>query len=60
MLIAALNEQLDRYAMDPRAALELLGTGEHPRNTKLEPSKHAAYTIIVNLIINLSESITKS
>lgn len=60
VLVAALNEQLDRYTQNPKAALDLLGTGESPRNTRLEPAEHAAYTIIVNLIINLSESITKS
>ena len=60
VLITALNEQLEHYRQNSTAATDLLDNGEYPRNTKLDPTEHAAYTIIVNLIINLSESITKS
>ena len=47
------------YANDPQAAMELLSTGDAPRDALLEPGAHAAWTNIATLLMNLDESLSK-
>jgi hypothetical protein len=56
----ALEDQREIFRRDEKAAVELLSFGEYPRNRRLDPAEHAAYCQVVSLIMNLSESITKS
>ena len=60
ILIDALNEQRSHYKQNKNEAQALLNYGEAPRKVDISPVEHAAYTIVINLIINLSEAITKS
>jgi len=48
-----------RYEADPEAATALLGVGESPRTTSLDPVDHAAWTIVASTVLNLDETITK-
>lgn len=59
VLMEALQDQRKIYENDPNAAHALLTFGDYPRNKGLNPTEHAAYCQVVNLIMNLSESITK-
>ena len=59
VLIKLYGVHLAEYQADPAAAAKLLAVGESPRNEKLNPSEHAAWTMIANVILNLSETITK-
>ena len=58
-LLAALREQRRQFEADPEMARALLEFGEHPRDPSQDPVEHAAYTQTVNLVMNLSETITK-
>ena len=59
VLLDALEEQRAIFQGDPKAAHALLDFGEYPSDRKLEPAEHAAYSQVVSLIMNLSETITK-
>lgn len=58
-LSAAYARQLATFQADPEAAKKLLEVGESPRNPDLNASELAAWTMISNLVLNLSEAITK-
>ena len=53
------DEQLAHYRADNDAAVKLLSVGESKRDESLDPSEHAAWTMMANLILNLDETITK-
>ena len=61
--LQTLTEILDsarkRYAADPAAANELITIGESPVGDEFEPIELAAYTGVMNVILNLDEAITK-
>jgi len=59
ILKTALSTHLQRYRSQPSAAKKLLSIGESPRESELDASEHAAYTIIANLILNLDEAVTR-
>jgi len=48
-----------QFAADTAAATELLKAGESPRDEKLNPIEHAAFTTLCSLILNLDETLTK-
>lgn len=50
---------LGEYKSNPDAAKLLLSYGESPRDESLDPTEHAAWTMVSNLLLNLDESITK-
>jgi hypothetical protein len=58
-----LNQTLEKmratYAKDEKAAAGLLAIGKAPRNQTLSVTELAAYTAVMNLILNLDEVITK-
>ncbi len=58
-LLAALQDQRRQFEASPEAAQELLAFGERQRDPSLDLVEHAAYTQVVNLVMNLSETITK-
>jgi hypothetical protein len=60
VLLAVYEDQLARYRKDPAAAKKLLSVGESPRNEKLDPAEHAAWTGVASLILNMDETITKN
>jgi len=53
------NAHLAEYQKDKDSAMKLLSVGEAKRNEKLDVSELAAWTMIVNLILNLDETVTK-
>lgn len=59
VLVEALQDQREIFQQDQKASQALLSYGELPRDRKLDQGEHAAYSQVVSLIMNLSESITK-
>jgi hypothetical protein len=59
VLIAGFHDQLARFRRDPRAATELVRTGESTVDPHLDPCELAAYTATCQLILNLDETISK-
>jgi hypothetical protein len=59
VLSAALSQLKQKYQADAAAAEKLLKTGQSPRNEKLDPAEHAAWTALASAILNLDEALTK-
>ncbi len=59
ILTESLQSHLSEYRENPKAADELLSTGEFPRNETLDAREVAAYTAVAGLILNLDEVVTK-
>lgn len=59
LLKAQLAKLHAQQAADPAAAAKLLGVGEFPRDTSLDSAKHAAWTGLCLLLLNLDETVTK-
>jgi hypothetical protein len=59
ILTAGFQAHLAKYRKDRKTAAELISTGESPRNTRLDPAEHAAYTAMGSVILNLDEVVTK-
>eukprot|EP00913_Durusdinium_trenchii_P023301 g21879.t1 len=55
ILTAGLHRHQQSYQRERAAAIKLITTGEAPRNKKLDPADHAAYTTIASVILNLDE-----
>jgi hypothetical protein len=58
-LLEVLNKMQPEYQAAPEAALKLLSVGESPRDESLDPAELAAYSAVMNLLLNLDEAITK-
>ena len=58
ILLQRLNQLRATYAKDNATTTALLTIGEIKRDEKLNPTDHAAYTVLCNLILNLDEVIT--
>ena len=58
-LVKALEEQRVYFERNEEAALAVLGVGEAMRNGRIDVADHAAFSVIANLIFNLSEAVTK-
>ncbi|MEO7275813.1 MAG: DUF1553 domain-containing protein [Vicinamibacterales bacterium] len=54
-----LDGRLASFKKDPGAAARLLEVGESPRDRRLNPIEHAAWTTVASVILNLDETITK-
>jgi cytochrome c553 len=54
----SLHRELQHYESDPAAAKELLAIGESP-SPPLPVARHAAWTNLCQLLINLSETVTR-
>jgi hypothetical protein len=59
VLRGLLDGRLKSFRRDPQAARKLLAVGESPRDRRLEPAAHAAWTTVASVILNLDETITK-
>jgi hypothetical protein len=59
VLLAGYQRVLKQYQADPAAAEKLVSIGEFARDKSLNVAEHAAMTAMVNMILNLDESITK-
>jgi hypothetical protein len=59
VLRTLLRHRLDAFRKDPQAAIKLLAVGDSPRDKRLDPAEHAAWTTIASVILNLDETITK-
>jgi hypothetical protein len=61
--LALLQRQFQRHLGSFRArkdaATQLLSVGISARDTKLDATEHAAYTMVANLMLNLDETIVK-
>jgi hypothetical protein len=60
VLTAALRRERNRYSADEAAARAYLANGESPRNEKIPPAEHAAWSQIAALLLNLSETVTRN
>jgi hypothetical protein len=60
ILLDVYRRQLAVYQRDTKAAKELLGVGESPRNTSLDPAEYAAWTAVASMILNMDETVTKN
>ncbi len=56
----ALARELAAFLREPDAASAYVRVGESDRDRELTPAEHAAWTTIANMILNLSEAITRS
>ena len=61
--LGSLTQLFDDYQAEfkatPEAATKLLAAGESPRNKSLDVNELGAWTMIVHLLFNLSETVTK-
>ncbi|QDT56432.1 Planctomycete cytochrome C [Caulifigura coniformis] len=60
ILMALLRDQEQKYREDPKAAEQLLGVGESPRNTTLPADQVAAWTTMSSAVLNLDEAVTRN
>ena len=60
LLLNLLGRHYDQYTADPAAARALLGVGDLPAPTGIEPAELAAWTSVARVILNLHETITRS
>ncbi|HUR47318.1 MAG TPA: hypothetical protein VMZ27_15660, partial [Candidatus Saccharimonadales bacterium] len=58
ILRSAYNEQIEAYGENKKSATELLAVGESPK-PKGDVVELAAWTGVANVLLNLSETITK-
>jgi mono/diheme cytochrome c family protein len=59
VLTRALARERARFAADLAAARALLAHGESPRDERLPPAEHAAWTQVASTLLNLSEAVTR-
>jgi hypothetical protein len=59
VLRGLLEGRLTSFRRDQQAAAKLLSVGESPRDRRLDPAEHAAWTTVASVILNLDETITK-
>jgi hypothetical protein len=59
LLRKALDKQLAIYQADLRAAAEVVTIGSAPKNEKLDPAEHAAFTAVCLMLLNLDEALTR-
>ncbi len=57
-LAKAYDQFLDYFAKNPTEAPKLLAIGEAARDKKLPAERHAALTMLANILLNLDEAIT--
>ena len=59
LLGKAFDKQLAIYQADPKAAAEVVAIGSAPKNEKLNPDEHAAFTAVCLMLLNLDEALTR-
>ena len=58
LLETSLKNELAKYQADPDAAMQLLTIGDHPL-ADIPTAQHAAWTNVCQLLLNLSETVTR-
>jgi hypothetical protein len=56
---AALADLMQHYKDHPDEAKQLLTVGDSKRDESLDPSTHAAWTMLTNQLMNLDETLNK-
>ena len=59
VLIDIYQQSVDKYRADPAAAQKLLSNGDTPRDPSLDIARHAAWTIVASMLLNLDETLTR-
>jgi hypothetical protein len=59
ILLGMYQESLEKFRANADAATKLLSVGDSPRDAKLNVAELAAWTTVMNLLLNLDETITK-
>ena len=59
VLLAMLKRANEHFRTHPGAAEKVLKTGESPNDGALDPTELAAYTSVMNMLLNLDEVLTK-
>ncbi|MCE9555835.1 MAG: PSD1 and planctomycete cytochrome C domain-containing protein [Planctomycetes bacterium] len=59
VLLSSLNRARNHFRAQPEAAKKLLTMGESPNDGNLDPVELAAYTSVMNIVLNLDEVLTK-
>ena len=59
ILANSFREELANYKKNPAEAVKLLQVGDSKHDESLEPSEHAAWTIIASILLNLDEVINR-
>jgi hypothetical protein len=59
ILLGMYQESSTKFGKDAAAARKLLSVGESPRDAKLNEAELAAWTTVMNVVLNLDEAITK-
>jgi hypothetical protein len=60
VLLGELVAHLDRYGKAPDDAAKLLAAGERKPNPKLPAHEVAAYTLVLSVLLNLDETLTRN
>jgi hypothetical protein len=60
VLLGLLANHHQQYRRDPAAALALLGEGDDPSASDVDPAELAAWTDVARVLLNLQETITRS
>lgn len=60
ILLNALERERQRYRSQPDDAIAFLQVGESPADGGLDPVEHAAWSQVAQLLLNLSETITRN
>ena len=55
----SLADLLEHYRSHAEEATKLLAVGESPRDKKIDPATHAAWTMLCNQLMNLDEALNK-
>jgi len=59
ILTRAFAEELAVFKQQPERAAKLLSVGEADREQSIDPAEHAAMTIVMSMILNLDETLTR-
>lgn len=59
LLLELFEKQRAHFTKNPKAAAELLTTGEAPLNKQLAPAELAAWAVVASTILNLDETLTR-
>ncbi|WP_145211815.1 DUF1553 domain-containing protein [Planctomycetes bacterium TBK1r] len=59
VLLDILADQHERFTADPESANQFLSVGELPRDESIDAIRHAAWTVIAQMILNLDETLTR-
>jgi len=60
ILSALLRDEMHEFSMHPQRARSFLQVGDFENNEKINREELAAYAVVANTILNLSESIQKN